>query len=222
MDIQKELFKLQDLKYKEFEAMLIPNVNTDLIIGIKAPALRAFSKTIKDKDLFLKSLPHKYLEENTLHAYIISNENDFEKCIKELDEFLPFIDNWATCDSLRPKVFKKNKEKILVYIKKWLKSSYVYEVRFAIEMLMVHFLDVDFDEEYSKLVSKIKSDEYYINMMVSWYFATALSKQWESTVPYLESKKLSKWVHNKTIQKAVESFRITKSQKEYLKTLKIK
>lgn len=222
MDIRKELFKLQDLKYKNFVSKLIPNISPDLIIGIKAPVLKNFAKSIEDSKAFLKNLPHKYLEENTLHAYLISNERDFEKCIELLDEFLPFIDNWATCDSLRPKCFKKYTEELIFHIKRWISSSHTFEVRFGIEMLMTHFLDKSFNKKHLSLVASIKSEEYYINMMIAWYFATALSKQWESTIIYLEEKKLPLWVHNKTIQKAVESFRITPSQKEYLKTLRIK
>ncbi len=222
MDITKELFKMQDLEYKEFHQKLMPTVNTDFVIGIRIPKLREFSKTVKTPCDFLNSLPHKYYEENNLHAFLIAEIKDFSECVKRVDEFLPYIDNWATCDSLRPKVFGKNKERLLEYIRKWIKSDQTYTVRFAIEMLMVHFLDADFKEEYLKVVSKVNHSDYYVRMMIAWYFATALSKQYDSTVKYLENKKLDKWIHNKTISKANDSFRISKEKKEYLKSLRIK
>ncbi|MBE6903674.1 MAG: DNA alkylation repair protein [Ruminococcaceae bacterium] len=223
MDITKELFKMQDLKYKEFHSKLMPTVDSQSVIGVRVPLIRAFSKKIKNEaDEFLNSLPHKYYEENNLHAFLIAQTDDFDKCIKMLNVFLPFVDNWATCDSLRPKCFNKNKDKLLCEIEKWIKSKHVYTVRFAIEMLMVYYLDEDFDERYLKTVSEIKSEEYYINMMLAWYFATALAKKWDSTIIYLKNNALPLWVHNKTIQKAVESYRITAEQKEYLCSLKIK
>lgn len=223
MNIYEQLIKMQDLEYKTFHSKLIPTINPDSIIGIRTPILRAFAKQIKNNaDDFLTDLPHRYYEENNLHAFLISEVREFDKCIELLDEFLPFVDNWATCDGIRPKCFKRNKAKLLLQIERWIKSDCVYTVRFAIEMLMTHFLDDDFEERYLSLVSSVKSDEYYINMMIAWYFATALAKRWESTVVYLEENLLSLWVHNKTIQKAIESYRITAEQKQYLRKLKMK
>ena len=220
MNIKDELFKLQDTEYRDFHARLVPNLDKEAIIGVRLPQLRAFAKKIKPQSAeFLADLPHKYYEENTLHAILISEISDFDGCVQKLNDFLPYVDNWATCDSMRPKSFKKNRKKLILHIEKWLKSSHTYTVRFAIGMLMTHFLDEDFDEKYLDKVSKIKSDEYYINMMIAWYFATALAKKWDFALPYIEQKRLPKWVHNKTIQKARESYRITQEQKEYLKNL---
>ena len=221
MNIEKMLFNMQDKKYKEFHSKLIPNISDDLIIGVRIPLLRKLAKELKDETDFLNSLPHKYYEENNLHAFLIERINDFETAILKTEEFLPYIDNWATCDSFMPKVFKTNKEKLLPYIFKWLNSSHTYTVRYAIGLLLKLFLDDDFKEEYLKTVSKIKSDEYYINMMIAWYFATALSKQYKKTIPYLKEKRLPEWIHNKTIRKAIESYRISKETKVYLKTLKL-
>lgn len=218
MDIQNELLRLQDKKYRDFHARLMPNIDKDRIIGVKVPDLRRFAKGIKaEASDFLNKLPHKYYEENNLHAYLISEISDFDECIKKVNEFLPYVDNWATCDGMKPKSFKKNKEKLLEEIEKWLKSDHEYTVRFGILMLMTHFLDEDFDEKYFDWVSGIKSDKYYINMMIAWFFATALAKKWDFAVKYIEEKRLPDWVHNKTIQKARESYRITKEQKEYLR-----
>ncbi|MBE7053964.1 MAG: DNA alkylation repair protein [Ruminococcaceae bacterium] len=225
MDILKELFSLKDEKYKEFHKKLIPNVNSDLIIGVRTPLVKKLAKmVIKEGDdaLFLSKLPHKYYEENNLHAFLINEMKDYDKCIKMLDEFLPHVDNWATCDGIRPKCFKNNTDKLIFDIKRWLKSNEEYTIRFALEMIMVFYLDKNFDEKYLKMASKIKSDKYYINMMISWLFATSLAKQYEKTLPYLEEKNLPIWVHNKTIQKAIESFRISDDDKKYLRTLKVK
>ena len=219
-DIQKTLLSMQDTGYRDFHARLMPNIDKNKIIGVRVPKIRTLAKEIKnDTDGFLEKLPHKYYEENNLHAILLSEISDFDECIKKLNKFLPYIDNWATCDVLKPKCFKKNKEKLLLQIEKWLKSEHTYTVRFAVEMLMTHFFDADFDEKYLKTVSDIKSEEYYINMMIAWYFATALAKKWDFAVKYLEERRLSEWAHKKTIQKAAESYRITKEQKEYLKKL---
>ena len=220
MDIRKQLFEMQDKEYREFHARLMPNIDKEAIIGVRVPALRAFAKKIKgNTDDFLEKLPHKYYEEKNLHAFLIADIADFDECLEKLNAFLPYVDNWATCDGMKPKSFKKNKEKLLSEIGKWLKSEHEYTVRFGILMLMTHFLDEDFDEKHLKWVSGIKSDKYYINMMIAWYFATALAKRWESAVKYLENGSLSDWVKKKTIQKANESYRITAEQKKYLKTL---
>ena len=224
-EIKKELFAMQDKEYKAFHSRLMPTINPDTIIGVRIPALRSFAKKLnKDADnaVFLKALPHQYYEENNLHAFLIEQISDFDLCICELNRFLPYVDNWATCDCMRPKSFKKNKEKLLPHIYTWLSSNHTYTIRFGIGMLMFYFLDEDYNIKYSDTVSEIKSDEYYVNMMIAWYFATALSKQWDRIIPYIENYRLPQWVHNKTIQKSVESYRITKEQKEYLKKFRIK
>ncbi len=221
--IVKELFKLQDKSYAAFNSKLIPTVESDRVIGVRTPELKTLAKTLaKDegKDQFLQSLPHQYFEENQLHAFVISMEKDFDKCLAEVEAFLPYVDNWATCDQLLPKVFKKDLKKLLPYVRKWIKSDHTYTVRFAIGVLMKHFLDDDFDTKYPDMVVKVKSEEYYINMMKAWYFATALSKQYDAILPYIEEKRLDTWSHNKAIQKSIESYRITDEQKKFLRTLK--
>lgn len=223
--VQARLFELQDFSYRDFHSKLMPTVPKEKIIGVRVPQLRKLAKEFgktEDAKEFLKILPHKYYEEDNLHAFLIEQIKDFDECIFALDDFLLYVDNWATCDMMSPKVFKNNTEKLLPKIEEWLISDYTYQVRFAIGMLMKFYLDESFDERYLQLVASVKSDEYYINMMIAWYFATALAKQWEKTVPFIENKVLDKWTHNKAIQKAVESYRITKEQKEYLKQLKIK
>ena len=224
-DIRKELKKLQDKGYREMQVTIIPTIDADSIIGVRTPALRQLAKEFskrEDVSEFLSDLPHKFFEENQLHAFILSGMKDAESCIKLVDEFLPYVDNWATCDQMSPKVFKKHKKLLLEYVDKWIRSDHTYVKRFAICMLMEHFLDEDFKTSYLTKVSKIRSEEYYVNMMIAWYFATALAKQYEDTLPFIEKQKLDKWTHNKSIQKAVESYRITPEQKEYLKTLKRK
>lgn len=222
-EIQNYLYENQDKEYLDFQSKLIPNVDKSCFIGVRTPVLRKYAKELLkagDYADFLSELPHKYFDENQLHAFIISGIKDFDICIDEVEKFLPYINNWATCDQLSPKCFAKNKKELLVHIEKWIKSEETYTVRFAIGMLMAHFLDDDFDEKYLKKVSSVKSEEYYINMMIAWYFATALAKQYEKTLPFIENRALEKWTHNKAIQKAVESYRITDEQKAYLRTLK--
>ena len=224
-EIRAELFKMLDMDYRDFNSKLIPTVDKESMIGIRTPDLRKYAKQLgKSSDVieFLQTLPHKYFDENQLHAFIISEIKDFKNCIDEINRFLPYIDNWATCDQLSPKVFKKYHNELFEYIKDWLKSNKVYTLRFGIGMLMEHFLDEDFDILYTETVSKIRSDEYYINMMIAWYFATALAKQYESIIPFIENNSLDIWTHNKAIQKSVESLRISDEKKEYLKSLKIK
>ena len=224
-EIRKELKKLQDKGYREMQVTIIPTLEADSIIGVRTPALRQLEKEFaKREDIseFLTDLPHKFFEENQLHAFILSGMKDAESCIRLVDEFLPYVDNWATCDQMSPKVFKKHRQLLLEYVDKWIRSEHTYVKRFAIGMLMEHFLDEDFKTSYLTKVSKIRSEEYYVNMMIAWYFATALAKQYEDTLPFIEKQKLDKWTHNKSIQKAVESYRITPEQKEYLKTLKRK
>ena len=224
-EIRAELFKMQDMTYRDFNSKLIPTVDKENMIGIRTPDLRKYAKQLgKSSDVieFLQNLPHKYFDENQLHAFIISEIKDFKNCIDEINRFLPYIDNWATCDQLSPKVFKKYHNELFEYIKDWLKSDKVYTLRFGIGMLMEHFLDEDFDILYPETVSKIRSGEYYINMMIAWYFATALAKQYESVIPFIENNSLDIWTHNKAIQKSIESYRITDKQKAYLRELKIK
>lgn len=223
--IKSDLFGMQDVKYKEFHTKLIPTVDKDTIIGVRIPDLRKMAKELsknEDIDIFLNILPHQYYEENNLHAFIIETEKNYDKCVEKINTFLPFVNNWATCDSMRPKVFSKNTDKLIAEIENWIKSKKAYTVRFGIECLMTYYLDKEFNEKYLQSVCDIQSEEYYINMMRAWYFATALAKQYDSTVKYIENKNLDTWTHNKTIQKAVESYRITKEQKTYLKTLKRK
>ena len=224
-DIREDLFANQDVKYRDFQSKLTPTIEAKTAIGVRTPVLRKLAKAYskrQDVDEFLADLPHKYFDENQLHAFILSEIKDFDECIGKLERFLPFVDNWATCDQMSPKCFKKNHEKLLPYLNKWIKSDDIYTVRFAIVTFMAHFLDEDFAEGYLKLVSDIKSDEYYINMAIAWYFATALAKQYDKTIPYIENKTLDVWTHNKAIQKSIESYRVTAEHKEYLKSLKIK
>ena len=221
--IQEFLFDNQDVQYRDFQSKLIPTVADENCIGVRTPVLRAYAKELaksEDKSSFLAKLPHRYFDENQLHAFVISLTKDYDECIGQVERFLPFVDNWATCDQLSPKVFKKHKEELLPHIELWLKSDREYTVRFGIKMLMDHFLDSDFDEKHMKKVAKIRSDKYYINMMISWYFATALAKQYDTAVKYIETGALDKWTANKAIQKARESYRVTDEHKEYLKSLK--
>ncbi|MCR5403226.1 MAG: DNA alkylation repair protein [Butyrivibrio sp.] len=223
-DLQRKLYDLQDLKYRDMQIKIIPTIEPESVIGVRTPELKALAKEILksgDYKEFLEELPHKYFDENQLHAFIISGLKDFNECMDELEIFLPYVNNWATCDQMSPKVFKKHREELLTHIKEWIKSDKTYTVRFGVGMLMEHFLDADYDTEYPEMVAKIKSEEYYVNMMIAWYFATALAKQYESILPFIEQKRLDYWTHNKAIQKSVESRRITDEQKEYLKSLKI-
>nr|WP_288974999.1 DNA alkylation repair protein [uncultured Shuttleworthia sp.] len=224
-EIQDELFRLQDEKYRDFQAKLMPTVEADTVIGVRTPELRKYAKQlVKREDIsdFLIDLPHQYFDESQLHAFIISEMKDYDRCMEEVNHFLPYVDNWATCDQMSPKVFKKYRKELLNYIRVWIQSDKTYTVRFAIGMLMEHFLEEDFNAEYPEMVAAVRSDEYYVNMMTAWYFATALAKQYEAVVPYIEKQRLDTWTHNKTIQKSIESYRITPEQKEYLKSLRVK
>lgn len=223
--IQKKLFKLQDKKYAAFQTKLTPNIPAERFIGVRVPELRKLAKNIvknEEYEDFLERLPHQYYDENILHGLIISEIKDYETCVKELERFLPFMDNWAVCDITSPKIFKNNKDDLIILIKKWSFSDHTYTCRFGIGMLMEHFLDGDFKPKYLEIPAKIKSEEYYVKMMIAWFFATALAKQWDETLPYIKNNKLDAWTHNKTIQKARESFRISNEQKLYLSTLKRK
>ncbi len=223
--VQSYLFSHQDLKYRDFQCKLMPTVDPDTVIGVRTPELRKFSKELgkmPEVAEFLKSLPHKYYEENNLHGFLVENMKDYDMCITSVDEFLPYVDNWATCDLMSPKVFKKHLPELLEKINIWLGSDRIYTIRFAIEMLMSFYLDSEFKPEYLDLVASVRSEEYYVNMMIAWYFATALAKQYDAALPYIEEQRLDKWTHNKTIQKAIESYRITEEQKAYLRTRKRK
>ena len=227
-EIQKELFEKQDLKYKAFQSKLIPTVDATKVIGVRTPDLRAIAKKFASHpeiEKFLSTLPHEYYDENQVHAFVLSLIKDYDECVSHIDKFLPFVDNWATCDQMRPKVFAKKqyRKPLLNDVERWINAptTNVYTVRFGIETLMSFFLDDDFNPKFLKWVSKIRSEEYYLNMMVAWFFATALAKQYETTIPFIEKHRLDIWTHNKTIQKAIESYRITEDQKSNLRTLKI-
>ena len=232
-----ELFRLQDVKYRDFLSRLIPTLDPGCVIGVRTPELRKLAKEISRGEnsevfaeafaetfakTFLKELPHKYFEENQLHAFIISDIKNYDECAAEVDRFLPYVDNWATCDQMSPKVFRKHKDELLADVKRWIDSGETYAVRFGIRMLMEHYLDDDFDRAYPEMVCGVRSDEYYVRMMQAWYFATALAKQYEQVLVYIEEQRLDTWTHNKAIRKAIESYRITPEQKEYLRSLKVK
>ena len=220
-----EIQNLRDEKYASFQAKLIPTIDPAAIIGVRTPDLRALARRLRKEGAaagFLEELPHTCFDENQLHAFLLSEEKSFAVCIEQVDRFLPYVDNWATCDQLSPKVFRKHTEELLPDIRKWIRSDRVYTVRFAIGMLMQHFLDERFDPVCVEWVAAVRSEEYYINMMIAWYFATALAKQYGAVLPYLEKRRLAIWTHNKAIQKSLESYRITPEQKVYLRTLKIR
>lgn len=222
MNTEKQLFALADEKYKKFHSSLMPTVNPDKIIGIRTPVLRKFAKKLnaEEKTEFIKKLPHRFYEEDNLHIFILQEEKDFEKAIGEIERFLPFVDNWATCDAPLPKAFERERERLLSYVRKWLGSSHTYTVRYGIGVLMRLFLDEAFKVEYLQWVADVKSEEYYVNMMRAWYFATAMAKQEKSTLPYLENHLIDDWTHAKTIQKCAESYRIDEKLKKKLKTLR--
>lgn len=224
-EIINNLNSLFDSKYRDFQIKLIPGTTSDHMIGVRTPDLRSYAKELSKRDDisdFLNNLPHEFFDENQLHAFIISLLKDYDKCMCEVERFLPYVDNWATCDQMSPKIFKKNKEKLLEKIRDWMASDKTYTIRFGIKMLMEHFLDDDFDLQYPDMVASVRSEEYYVNMMIAWYFATALAKQYDSILPYIEEKRLDTWTHNKAIQKSIESYRITDDQKSYLRSLKQK
>ena len=222
-EIRGRLFALQDTGYRAFQLKLIPTLDAQTVIGVRTPALKALAKELSrrgDADGFLGALPHAYFDENQLHAFILCENRDFSACMEQTELFLPFIDNWATCDQLSPKVFRKNKPELLSHIKGWLASDRTYTVRFAVGMLMEHFLDRDFDPLYLSMAAEAPSGEYYVDMMKAWYFATALAKQYEAAVVCMEDRRLDPWTHNKAIQKAAESRRISPERKEYLRSLR--
>ena len=223
--IREQMFSLQDLKYREMQTGIIPTVKPESIIGVRTPELRQMAKELavrEETGAFLIDLPHRYFDENQLHAFILSGMKDYAACLEALERFLPYVDNWATCDQMSPKVFRKHRTELLGSIRKWIASDQAYTIRFGIGMLMEHYLDGDFDPAYPEMAAGVRSGEYYVNMMTAWYFATALAKQYDAVIPYIENRRLDPWTHNKAIQKAIESYRITPEQKEYLKTLKIR
>lgn len=234
--IQDALFNAQDLKFKAFHSRLIPTIPADTVIGVRTPDLKLIAKnfsTDPNIDKFLNRLPHKYYDENQVHSFILSGIKDFDECIAQVEKFLPYVDNWASCDQLRPKVLGNtagHREKLLKLVKLWMQGKLAsgklvqddtYVVRFGIEMLMNFFLDGDFKPMFLRWVAAVRREDYYVKMMVAWYFATALAKQYDATIPYIQEHKLEPWTHNKAIQKAIESYRITPGQKAYLKTLKV-
>ena len=222
-EIRKELMGMQDSKYRDFQVKLIPGKDIDHVIGVRTPELRKYAKDIvkrDDIDDFLKDLPHKYFDEDQLHAFTVSLIKDYDRCMDEVCRFLPYVDNWATCDQMSPKVFAKHKGELEEQIKKWINDDKTYTIRFGIGMLMQYFLDDDFDPKYPKMVAAIRSDEYYVNMMIAWYFATALAKQYDAVIEYMTGRKLDEWTHKKTIQKCVESYRVSDEHKKYLKSLR--
>ena len=222
-DIQTALFALRDPAYQAFQSKLMPTVDPQTVIGVRMPALRKLAREIAGTPVaggFLQELPHRYYEENNLHGLLISAIPDYDGAVAALETFLPYVDNWATCDLLSPKAFRKHPPELRKQIRRWVEDAHTYTVRFGLGMLMSFYLDEDFKPEYIEIVAEVESEEYYVNMMIAWYLATALAKQWDATIPYLEERKLSPWVHRKTIQKAVESYRITDEQKVYLKTLR--
>ena len=222
-DVQKRLFEMQDAEYRDFHAKLVPTMEKTKFIGIRTPMLRKFAKKFgktEESEIFLQVLPHQYYEENNLHALLLMREKSFEALMPWLERFLPRIDNWATCDLLKPVCFAKNREKLLPCVTRWLGDAHPYTVRFAIEMLMTHYLREDFSPEYPAWVAAVESDHYYIRMMQAWYFATALAFRYEEILPYLTEDRLSPWVRQKTIQKAVESFRVPPEHKAELKALR--
>lgn len=225
MDITKRLFELEDREYGDFQEKLTPGTAREDIIGVRVPQARKLAKELyKDPEHreFLSQLPHRYYDENMVHGLLISEEKDIDVCFDLLEAFLPYVNNWAVCDIMSPTVFRKHKPRLLEKIREWTASDHTYTCRFGMEMLMSHFLDKDFKPEYLEIPAGVRSDEYYVNMMTAWFFATALAKQWDAAIPYITGKRLDTWTHNKTIQKARESRRITPEQKEYLKGLKIR
>ena len=216
-EIREYLRSNQDMGYRELQIRTIPNIRPDKILGVRTPVLRAYAKGISSG--YLDMLPHEYFEEDQLHAFVISGIKDFDKCISEVDRFLPYVDNWATCDQMSPKVFAKHRQQLMDHIRRWITSDKTYMVRFAVKMLMDHFLDDDFDPKYPEMVLKVRSDEYYIQMMVAWYFATALAKQYDNVIYVMEEHKLDKAVHKMTVRKCIDSFRISDDHKKYLRSL---
>ena len=224
MTVRERLYELRDEKNAAFVARLIPNIPPESILGARTPDLRRLARQLRGTEeaaRFLAALPHGFLEENGLHALLIGEIRDYDRCLREVERFLPYVNNWATCDSLRPKAFQKHRAELLTAVKRWLLSDETYTVRFGLGMLMTHYLDADFRPEFLAWAAEIRSEEYYVRMMLAWFFATALAKQYEAALPYLQERRLDPWTHNKTIQKAAESFRVPEEHKAFLKTLRV-
>lgn len=223
-ELQQNLFGMRDAAYAAFIAKLTPGFPPSHFIGVRVPLLRTIARSFAKEEAasqrFLSHLPHSYYEEDMLHGMLISLVKDYDRCLDLIDRFLPYVDNWAVCDTLSPKVFAKHKAQLLENILRWSSSSHTYTCRFGLRMLMTHFLDDSFSADFLEIPAAIHSEEYYVKMMVAWFFATALAKQWEATLPYLENRQLDPWTHRKTIQKAIESYRIPPERKDYLRTLR--
>ncbi|MBQ5990922.1 MAG: DNA alkylation repair protein [Clostridia bacterium] len=223
MTLYDRLMQVRDDAYREFQANLVPNIPKETILGVRTPEMRKIAKEVfesGDRDAFLSDLPHRYYEENLIHFFVLAMMKDFGECVRGVEAFLPFVDCWPASDQATPKSFRKNHQKLLPYIEKWIASEHVYTARFGLRMLMNEFLDADFKEEYLELAASKRGEDYYLKMMVAWFFATALAKRYDETVPYFENRRLDEWVHKKAIQKAVESFRVTDEHKAYLKSLR--
>jgi len=223
MNIREELLSMSEPAYGDFQANIVPNIDRERIIGIRVPMLRQFAKKLKGTDevkLFFKDLPHKYYEENILHIICLEDIKDYDECIAEVERFLPFMDCWAVTDDKPPKVYSGNRDRLIECVYRWIESKETYTCRYGLHTLMALYLDAEFKPEYNELAAQVRSDEYYVNMMIAWYFATALAKQWDATITYIENNRLDVWTHNKTIQKAIESFRVSDEHKNYLRTLK--
>ena len=224
-DLEQILFQYQDTKYADFTAKLIPNLPREKFIGIRSPEYKKILKQIKGDPVipvFLSTLPHKWHEENCLHAALINKIKDYDECVDALEQFMPYIDNWAVNDSINPACFKKHKEELIGKVQSWISSEATYTRRCGMKILMANYLDDDFKPEYLDLPADLRSDEYYVNIMTAWLFSEALVKQWDAAVVYIEDHRLDAWTNNKAIQKACESYRITDEKKAYLKTLKVK
>ncbi len=223
MSIYEKLSEVKDDEYKEFQAKLVPNISPDVILGVRTPDMRKIAKEMygtPEGDSFLKELPHRYYEENLVHFFMIARIKDFDECISAVEAFLPYVDCWPVSDQSSPAVFKKNHQKLIPYIKKWIASDHVYTARFGLRILMNEYLGEDFKDEYLELAASKEGDDYYLKMMIAWYFATALAKRYDETIPYIEERRLDEWVHRKSIQKALESYRVSDEHKEYLRSLK--
>ena len=223
MTLYRRLAEVKDDAYREFQAKLVPNIPKETILGVRTPEMRKIAKEVfesAERDAFLNDLPHKYYEENLIHIFVLAMIRDFDECVRRVEAFLPYVDCWPASDQATPKSFRKNHEKLLPYIEKWIASDHVYTARFGLRMLMNEFLDADFKEEYLALAASKQGEDYYLKMMIAWFFATALAKRYDETVPYLEQHRLDEWVHKKAIRKAIESFRVSDAHKEYLKRLR--
>ena len=221
-ELRSTLFSLQDEGYRQMQIRLVPNIPPESIIGVRTPELRRLARELEDGEAFLADLPHQFFEENQIHGFLLEREKNFETAVSRVEAFLPYVDNWATCDQFNPKVFQKHRDELLPCIRRWLASDRPYTIRFGMETLMRHYLDEAFDPAYPEMVASVRHEDYYVKMMAAWYFATALAKQYEAAFPYIAEYRLEKWTHNKAIQKAVESYRITPQQKEILKKYRIK